>query len=107
MNNNELGDAGAAALAAGLARNRGLTQLSLWSNGLRDGGAEALAAALQRNRAHSLSRLNVRPGGHNTNDVSSQQQRRLGCQLAARATKPDGPLGSGNDGAVGALFTLS
>ncbi|KXZ46465.1 hypothetical protein GPECTOR_43g901 [Gonium pectorale] len=47
LSRNQLGDRGAAALAEGLARNRGLTSLDLRGNGIGLTGLRALAAALR------------------------------------------------------------
>jgi len=54
---NQLGDAGAEAIAAMLRTNRSVTYLSLGGNQLGDAGAEAIAAMLRTNR--SLTDLNL------------------------------------------------
>jgi len=54
---NQLGDAGAEAIAAMLRTNRSLTDLDLRSNKIGDAGAEAIAAMLRTNR--SLTELNL------------------------------------------------
>ena len=45
---NEIGDAGARALANALKVNKTLTMINLWSNSIGDAGARALADAQDR-----------------------------------------------------------
>ena len=59
MNENEIGPAGAKALAAGLAKNRGLNTLWLSSCGVGDEGATALAGALSKTQAQTLEVLDL------------------------------------------------
>lgn len=67
LDSNGIGDAGATALAAGLAANTSLVDLVAWDNSIGDAGASALAAALAtRNttlRVLSLARNAVGPAG--------------------------------------------
>ena len=58
LNGNQLGDAGAEAIAAMLRTNRSLTFLDLERNKIGDAGAEAIAAMLRTNR--SLTVLSMR-----------------------------------------------
>ena len=58
LNGNQLGDAGAEAIAAMLRTNRSLTFLDLERNKIGDAGAEAIAAMLRTNR--SLTELWLR-----------------------------------------------
>ena len=104
LNNNHLGDDGAAELARGLACNRTLLQLSLWSNGVGVRGAGALDAALRANAERALTHLNLQDGGTNANSVPGAVQRRLKLALAPRPPASDGPLlqDAGTD--VAALF---
>lgn len=51
LQDNAIGDVGAAALAAMLVHNTSLTELHLGSNGIANTGAESLATALHSNRA--------------------------------------------------------
>jgi len=66
LDSNGIGDAGAAALAGGLAVNTSLTDLIAWDNAIGDAGAAALADALTRNatlRVLSLARNALGPPG--------------------------------------------
>lgn len=66
LDSNGIGDAGATALADGLAVNTSLVDLVAWDNSIGDVGATALAAALATNsslRVLSLARNAVGPAG--------------------------------------------
>lgn len=67
VDSNGIGDAGATALAAGLAVNTSLVDLVAWDNTIGDAGASALAAALATKnntlRVLSLARNAVGPAG--------------------------------------------
>ena len=58
LSNNNIGDAGATALATALHTNISLTALSLYNNNIGDAGATALATALHTNT--SLTTLDLR-----------------------------------------------
>ena len=58
LNNNQLGDAGAEAIAGMLRTNHSLTLLELVGNKIGDAGAEAIGAMLCTNRS-SLTKLNL------------------------------------------------
>jgi len=57
LNQCELREGGAQAIAAALHENHTLTDLNLENNRLREGGAQAIAAALREN--HTLANLNL------------------------------------------------
>src|SRR6185312_1087633 len=57
LGSNQIGDAGATALAKALESNSSLTSLNLWSNQIGHAGATALAKALESN--FSLTSLNL------------------------------------------------
>jgi hypothetical protein len=78
--NNQLGDAGAQALAAALKTNTALTTLDLSYNDLGDAGAQALAAALKTNP--SLATL----------QLGSNQLGEAGAQALAAALKTNTAL---------------
>ena len=60
---NNLGAAGAAALAPALAANGGLTALDLSSNNLKDEGVSAVCEAIQSNKETKLTSLYFRGNG--------------------------------------------
>ena len=67
---NQLGDAGAKAIAAMLRTNRSLTYLSLSSNKIGDAGAKATAAILRTNR--SLTYLALGGSRNNIGDAGKK-----------------------------------
>ena len=72
LGDNDLGDAGAASLAAQLHRLPALTSLDLGSNDLGDAGATHLIQALRTNPRSKLTQVDLRD-----NDISPELQRQL------------------------------
>ena len=74
LHHNQIGDAGAKALAAAVAASGSLAYLNLYNNIIGDAGAKALAAAVAASGSLALKGLYVDGALHNNADLKAACQ---------------------------------